>query len=150
MKEPGDGSTVHSQDDPKRRVGVNHDSDGIEIYVGHELKLRLTWEQKRTLELLLYYAVDPAMFDDRDNMEAQAEPLATDAESRGKASADQIFKETGLDEHLDEPEMQEAYDAVQQWFTTNDEAIQAAEHGEDDGCPCESCRDCHGPLTDHR
>lgn len=124
MKEPGDRSTVHSQDDPKRRVGVNHDADGIEIYVGHELKLRLTWEQKRTLELLLYFAVDPAMFDDREDVETESEPLAADAEGRGKASADRIFKDTGLDQHLDEPEMQEAYDAVQQWFVTNDGAVE--------------------------
>jgi len=125
MKEPGDGSTVHSQDDPKRRVGVNHDADGIEIYVGHELKLRLTWEQKRTLELLLWSAIDPEEFVDLSDVEVDPEePLGATAQERGKASADRIFKDTGLDQHLDEPEMQEAYDAVQQWFVTNDGAVE--------------------------
>lgn len=56
----GDVAPVHSQDDPLRRVGVNKYPEGIEIYVGHELKVKLTWEQAETLQILLDYAVPPA------------------------------------------------------------------------------------------
>lgn len=60
----GDVAPVHSQDDPLRRVGVNKDEHGIEIYVGYELKVKLTWEQVETLQILLDYAVPAAQLVD--------------------------------------------------------------------------------------
>jgi len=63
-----------------------------------------------------------------------------EAVEQGIASADRIFAETGLDAELDDPEMAAAYDAVASWFARHDDQILASAAGEDDGCPCESCR----------
>lgn len=63
-----------------------------------------------------------------------------EAKQRGIESADVIFAETGLDADLDDPEMRDAYDAVASWFARHDDQIAASAAGQDDGCPCESCR----------
>lgn len=65
-----------------------------------------------------------------------------EALARATGSADRIFADTGLDQELHG----DAYDSVQGWFAQWDAAIEAIEHGEDDGCPCESCREKFGPL----
>ena len=69
-----------------------------------------------------------------------------EAQQRGTESADAVFEGAGLDR--DEPGMEEAYKSVQTWFAKNHQAIEASERGEEDGCPCEKCREQFGPLTD--
>lgn len=68
-----------------------------------------------------------------------------EALARATSSAYTVFAATCLDQK-DDPEVAEACEAVQGWFARWDDQIQALERGEDDGCPCESCREKFGPL----
>lgn len=129
-KDTNDVTELHSQDDPARRVGVSSSDSGVAIWVGDEVKLRLSWEQKRMLETLLYFEVDPGQFGDLTDEAEPEQPVGTTPQERATASADRIFADTGLDR--DEPGMEEAYQAVADWFSAGDEATRPVKQDDDD------------------
>jgi len=118
--------------------------DGIRVTVGRQ-QMELTQRQARMLLNELEQWLYPLGRDTGPLTEWEWSP---EARARGTESADAVFEGAGLDR--DEPGMEEAYKSVQTWFAKNHEAIEASERGEDDGCPCEKCREQFGPLPDGR
>lgn len=118
--------------------------DGIRVTVGRQ-QMELTQRQAR----MLHSELEPWLYPlgrDVDLTAWQWDDASPEAQQRGTESADAVFEGAGLDRA--EPGMEEAYKSVQTWFAKNHQAIEASERGEDDGCPCEKCREQFGPLPD--
>jgi len=112
------------------------DNDDLSITVRGQ-SIRMSDEDGRSLLKLLDSWYYPVGRPSEPMTEWEWSDATTRAQQRAIDGADQIFEDAGLDR--DEPGMEEAHRSVQNRFAKNDEAIQAAERGEDDGCPCESC-----------
>lgn len=136
----------HDEDNPFVMTLGRLSNNGVEVTVRGQ-RMELTEDDAKWLLDSLqqwYYPLGR----DVDLTQWQFDDASPQAQQRGTHSADAVFEGAGLDR--DDPGMEAAYASVRSWFAKNDEPIRAMERGEDDGCPCEDCRDRFGPLPKQR